>query len=511
MSAPRRFRPVLLTRAQVAEVVRFDMRKRVGGDFDGRRHGSVTGARVPSYTEAWTACHGKAPGPGEKPTRKTLRYNYLVRLRACAGKRPEVAVVHVAVRLNRAYTPVVKEVACARMDSDDILFRDIGYHQVAGWIVYWDRADWDSKAVNSWLRPRTDDTWDSLPYRRGGSLTFPWHECVNPEALKGTRYEWCQWDGDSGLVDWLKLYRSEPGIEYVAKLGLHRICTPQCAKALKRPEIRAYLRAHLEELKRTRANWGPADFLWAARRGVHVREGVKHNAFVARMKWYKSVKGVRLDYDRVMKMLPKWKAGVDEYCRYLQLCEATGLDLRCEGVLYPPVGRGETAFHARMERLEAERERMERRRIREARRLRKIELARQKEVEAELLATRMPEIERFQEAVDRSSVLDLGDGVRCILAKDQEALLREGKAMKNCVGCGHYGRGVLTGTTLILMFYKDGKPFVDAEIDRTTWRVRQCYGRGNTKAPDGYAKAAQQVANLLKAESRRKGARRRSA
>ena len=511
MKAPRHYRPVLLTKAQVAEVVRFDMQNRIGGDFDGRRYGSVTGAHVPNYTKAWTACHGRAPGPGEKPTRKTLRYNYVVRLRAGAGKRPDVAVVHVAVRLNRAYTPVVKEVACARMDSDEILYRDLGYHQIAGWIVYWDRNDWDTKAVNSWLRPRLEDCWDSLPYRRGGSLTFPWHECVNPEALKGTRYEWCQWKRPYGLVDWLKMYRSEPGIEHVAKLGLHRLCTPACAKALKRPEIRAYLRAHLDELKRTRIHWGPADFLWAARRGVHVRDGVRHNEFVARMKWYRSVKGVRLDYERIMKMLPKWRADVSEYSRYLSLCEATGLDLRCEGVLYPPVGRGETAFHARLERLEAERERLERRRIRAEQRRRRLERARTKEEEAKLLAERIPEIERFQEAVDRSSVLDLGDGVSCILAKDQETLLKEGEAMRNCVGCGHYGRGILTGTTLILMFYKDGKPFVDAEIDRTTWHVRQCYGHGNSKAPDGYAQAAQQVADLLKAESRRKGGKRRSA
>ena len=78
-------RPVTLTKAQVREVVRFDMAKRIGGDFDGRRHGSVTGPNAPSYTEAWAECHGRAPGPGERPVRKTLRYNYLVRLRARAG------------------------------------------------------------------------------------------------------------------------------------------------------------------------------------------------------------------------------------------------------------------------------------------------------------------------------------------------------------------------------------------------------------------------------------------
>ena len=500
-------RPVTLTKAQVREVVRFDMAKRIGGDFDGRRHGSVTGPNAPNYTEAWAECHGRAPGPGERPVRKTLRYNYLVRLRARAGKRPEVAVVHVAVRLNRAYAPVVKEVASIRMDRDEILYRDLGYHQVAGWIVYWDRADWDSKALRSWLRPDSPGAWDSMPYRRGGALTFPWHECPNPDALKGTRYEWCQWKGGTGLVDWLKLYRAEPGIEFLAKLGFHHLCTPACTKALKRPEIRAYLRARVDELRKARFDWTAQDFVWAARRGVHVREGWRHNQLAAEIRSHNRLKGLRLDYERIRKMLPKWRATPAEYARYLSLCDAAGLDLRCEGVLYPPVGRGETAFKARVERLEAERERAERR----AERARRRAQSRMKRVdgmskadEAKLLAARHEEIARFQASVDRSAVLDLGDGVRCVLAMDQETLLREGKAMHNCVGCGHYGRGILAGNTLVLMFRKDGRPFVDAEIDRATWRVRQCYAQGNSKAPDGYAQAAQQVANLLKAESRKK-------
>lgn len=506
-------RPVALTRAQASEVVRFDMARRIGGDFDGRRHGSVTGPNAPSYTEAWAACHGRAPGPGERPTRKTLRYNYVVRLRARAGERPDVAVVHVAVRLNRAYTPLVKEVACARMDRDEILYRDLGYHQVAGWIVYWDRKDWDSKATGSWLRPRSPFEWDSVPYRRGGALTFPWHECVNPDALKGTRYEFCMWRKGTGLVDWLKLYRAEPGIEFLAKLGLRRVCTPACVREMRRPEVRAYVRARAEEL-RGDGNWTARDFVWAARRNLPVSEAVAHYELVARIGWTLRLdrRRLRIDYERVRRMLPKWGADPSEYARYLDLCHDAGLDLRSEGVLYPPVGTGGTAFHARLERLEDE---VARREAEERRRRHREDLARRRReaVEEErLLAERIPEIARLQESVDRSAVADLGPGVRCILAKDQETLLKEGRLMRNCVGSGVYGRGILAGTTLVLMFHRDGRPFVDAEIERATWRVRQCYAKGNEKAPPEYLAAAERVAAHLKdqeAASRRKARRAR--
>lgn len=498
-------RPRPLTRSQIEQVVRFDMAKRMGGDYDGRRHGSVTGKNAPSYMEAWTWCHGHAPGPGEKPCRKTLRYHLIVPRRAAKGKRPEVDIAHVAVRLNRAYAPVVKMVAYFRMDSDVILYRDMGYHQVAGWIVYWDRADWDNKAVRSWMSPRFEGEWEAETYRPRGALTFPWHECVNPDALKGTRYEWCQWDGTSGLVDWLKLYRAEPRIELVAKLGLRRLCTPAGAKALQDPKVRDYLRSHLDELKRTRTVWGVKEFVWSARRGVHVREGARHFDLVHQMRYYKSnIKSIRLDYERIRKMLPKWQATPAEYARYLSLCETLDMDMRCEGVLYPPVGHGDTDFHARLERLEEDAERRARAAERARLRRDRLERDRSKKLEAELLAERIPEIERFQAAVDRSAVLDLGQGVRCILAKDQETLLKEGKRMHNCVGMGHYGRGILAGTTLILMFYKDGKPFVDAEIERATWHVRQCYAKGNTAAPAGYLEAAQRVAALLKRECSKK-------
>lgn len=498
----------LLTRAQIEEVVRFDMAKRLGGDFDGRRLGSVTGPRAASVMDAWINFHGRAPGPGEMPTRKTLRYNYIVSRRARGGKRPEVDVVHVAVRLNRGYTPIVKTVALVRIDRDEILFRDMGYHQVAGWIVYWDRSDFERKAVRSWMSPMFAGEWESEKYRRGCGLAFPWHETVNPDALNGTRYEWCQWAPDcGGLVDWLKLYRVEPRIELLAKMGLHRLCTPAAAKALHDRKVFDYLRANMDELKRARVPWGAQEFVWAARRGVHVREGVAHFKLVDHMRGRLLIKGLRLDYERLRKALPKW--GVDEmvYCQYLDECRRAGLDLRNEGTLYPPTSGGRAAFLARLEGVEQEAARRERAEARRQLREKRRHAAEEAKRAAELLKVRIPEMERFQRSADR--VLELsGLGYRLVVAKTQDELLAEGRKMGNCVGCGTYGRGILEGRCLIVMVRDSrGRPFCDMEIVRDGWQVRQCYARHNGAAPEDVQALAKSLAEKFKADEKRRAKR----
>ena len=58
-------------------------------------------------------------------------------------------------------------------------------------------------------------------------------------------------------------------------------------------------------------------------------------------------------------------------------------------------------------------------------------------------------------------------------------LIDEGNAMRNCIGRNGYDERIVSGKSLIVFLYKDGKPFVDIEIDREHWTVRQCYTKFN--------------------------------
>ena len=504
-----------LTRKQMLEIVSFDWKRRTGLDFDGRRYGNITGAHAPHFTQAWSLCHGSEVFRGkEKPTRKTLRYNYIVpdRVRnskrtTASGKpiRPDVTVVHVAVRLNGAYQPVVKDVGRWHIKTGVLELRDIDYHGIGGWIVEWEKEDWAGKRTGRRagnLAGKICDArwWDGGKWKFNTGLSFPWHETINPEALKGTKYEWCQYSDSTpnraGLVDWLMMYNQEPKIELLAKAGMYTLICPAGIKALNDKRVRDWCMAHREEIAKAKGHRSEVvDILYAARHDVTVKAARQRRLFVESARRYIGGGPWRIDYDRLRKAFLKWRVSMEEYSRYLEYAHDAGLDLRNEGTLYPPTRGGREAFMERLERLEAD-----------LARLKKNKRARERQRLAKMMKLRVPEIVAFQESLERTKVIkDCGYAI--VLAKSQEELLAEGKKMHNCVGCGTYGQGIVTGDKLIVMLKKpNGKgyeSFCDIEIDRRTWLVKQCYLKGNERAPDEVQELAKRLAAWFKAEHRR--------
>ena len=499
-----------LTRKQMQEIVAFDWKRRTSLGFDGRRYGSLTGAKAPHITETWALCHGSEVFKGkDKPARKTLRYNYILPGRARGKARPDVTVVHVAVRLNGAYQPVVKDVGRWHIKTGHLELRDIDFHGLGGWIVEWDKEDWAGKRpkrrAGDFAGKMCDARWwDGGKWKFNCGLSFPWHETVNPEALKGTKYEWCQYSDSTpnraGLVDWLMLYNQEPKIELLAKAGMYALICPSGIKALKDRRVRDWCMAHREEIARAKGHRSEVvDILYAARHGVTVRAAESRRRFVEEARRFIGGGPWRIDYDRLRKAIRKWHVGMDEYSRYLEYAHDAGLDLRNEGTLYPPTRGGREAFMERLERLEADLARLKKNAKAKARR-------RERQRLAKMMQLCAAEIAAFQESFARTKVLkDCGYAI--VLAKSQEELLAEGKKMHNCVGMGMYGQGIVEGDSLIVMLKKpNGKgyeSFCDIEIDRRTWLVRQCYLKRNEKAPEEVRQLAAKIATWLKAEHRR--------
>ena len=551
----------MLSKKQIKEIVAFDRQARGLGQYDGRRYGTsskralafcskhVIGAdpyggmplcEVFDNREQmayWDAADGVRMKDGA-PTRKTLRYNYIVRGKWTKDfRKREVRVFHVAVRLNRSFCPVVKVVATYSPVTNKVQVRDMGYHQLGGWIVYWDRKDYENKAIRAWICLSGLGDWFDHPCKWGDGLKFPWHETVNPEALEGTRYQWCQYrDGlGTGLCDWLWLYREEPHIENLAKMGLYDFITPFATNALKDKRVFRWVLDHAGELKKS---CSVKAAVWAAKHGKELKDARRHFELVEEIKqrWrggYSAYYGygcpahanlkIRFDYERIDKLLKKLHVKIEEYVRYLSECSRAGLDLRNEGTLYPPTKGGRKAFVDRIEALEAENERRERaerrRRAREDRERARVEKENEKRWIAETMKERGPELEAFQKSIDRTKTLT-GCGYKIVLAKTQEELLKEGKRMGNCVGCGTYGRGIVAGDRLIVILNARGKGSAehrfDVEIDRKSWKVRQCYGPHNSKAPDEVRELAMRIAESLKAKAaemrrRREASKRRAA
>lgn len=75
--------------------------------------------------------------------------------------------------------------------------------------------------------------------------------------------------------------------------------------------------------------------------------------------------------------------------------------------------------------------------------------------------------------------------------------------MGNCVGCGTYGRAIVKGESLIVMLKNHSASYCDIEIDRKSWKVKQCYLKHNELAPKEVQELAKRLAAWFKEEHQR--------
>lgn len=428
---------------------------------------------------------------------RALRYNYIT-----VEKDGGVTVHHLAVH------PKHGALEIARFPIDGSfkgLFRQCGKHGIAGWLVFWTEADYLKPRWNYYARDYGME-WTEDRY----TPSFDFHPCVNPEALERSRFKYSQYQSQLKgglLINWLSLYARDSRLELLAKAGLWCLCSASGLKfAAKRRE---YIRAHCEELRDCR--YTPREIEYSIVHRVGLAEARDALDYAAAMGRELGRLKLGLDYALVRKRLADWEADSYEYRRYLEYAQELGYEMRSEGVLYPRSGT-RAEFAERLEALEGEvrtkREREERARRRAAAARRREDARREAEerrLVKEMMAERIEEIGRFQSSLDRTATIDFG-AYRCVLAKTQDELLREGRKMGNCVGHGHYGRGIALGRTIIVMLKQGRDSFVDIEIDRTDWSVRQCYRKFNEKAPEECWEIARKVCAFLKREAKGKAA-----
>lgn len=462
--------------------------------------------------------------------RRTIRYNYIVACRSktrrragAEARRPEgeVCIVNVAVRLDMNYVPVVKEVMWMRPETGWQEYRDLSYYGIAGWAVRWRCSETRSRRkLRAGEKFRIGKPVDGERFhmafkhgRPGFNRTYD--DTINPEALEETRYKYCQYADDTpcftGLMEWLALYRREPKVELLAKCGLYCFIKPAGLKALKQKSIFQWAKDNMAMLRGYRLL--PIKYvLWAARHGTTLEGARRHYDLVHNLcykldsvRWHLKYPGhdragvkLKLDYERLAGLLKKWHVDGYEYGRYIQHAFDAGLDLKNDGTLYPPTRGGRKAFMERLEDMEARARKKARAEIRAKR---AAERAEAKWIR-DTMKTRIKELEAFQKSLKRTDVLK-GCGYTLVLAKTQKELLAEGKKMHNCVGCGTYGQAIVKGDSLIVMLKNHSASFCDIEIDRKSWKVRQCYLKHNKTAPKEVQELAKRLAAWFKEEHQR--------
>lgn len=336
------------------------------------------------------------------------------------------------------------------------------------------RLDYHYGAMSwSWTWSRRPDRlagggWSHDVQRETGAPLLPWAPLVNAPACEGTPWEYiaraaARVEPKSApvlLATWMRW----PQVELLARAGLGEQWWRQTVLWLleRSARHRAWVAAHAAELAAD--NIGPRDALPVAGRGGTVEEA--RRAAYYRTMWHGcALHGV----DRAEAAAYCEARGVTraEYSDYLALAVAAGLDPRSRSVAFP---RGGVAALADRLRKEAD--------------------ARSEEHTSEDM--------RRAVAAARAAF----DGVRwpegwCVsVLASQDAMVREGSAMGNCIGNGRYARAQAAGQCVCIVIEGPRRIRCDAEL--RGGRVAQCYRRGNLPPPDEARAIARRAAAALR-------------
>lgn len=392
----------------------------------------------------------------------------------------------VKTRNKRTGELAIKKVARYRTDRKNYWLRDILYSTF--WHTY--SVNWCNEPFGRKHRAVWSDVdayigrW-SYCDRKDGTVDLggTW---LN--SFKGTKYEHCGWNPDCGikLLEYLDCWHISKGVEFLGKAGLYRLIRPSFVRKLSSDkELFGFFRSHLHEIRRefmgrAHAAYTPSEIEYACRHDTTLDEA--SIAIRARYAFrdYGNHCALPRTVDKVALLKWCWKNHIDEmeYCRYANYVGRCGEDISAFGVTMP------RNFKKALEAYERRAHRKEARRLAEERKAYNSAIKSVAEAFAMLTRLKM-------------------DGLTVILPTTVRQLVDEGSAMRNCIGRMGYDERIAKGTSLIVFLHKDGKPFVDMEIDREHWKVRQCYAKCNTKPSDKVAAFAKKLCARAKMISRR--------
>lgn len=382
----------------------------------------------------------------------------------------------VKTRRKRTKELAIKKVARYRTDSKRYWLRDILYNNF-----------WHFYSVN----------WCNEPFGRKHLAVFDdvdsyigqWYSCDRKDgtvdlggtwlnSFKGTKYEYCGWNPDCGikLLEYLDCWHISKGVEFLGKAGLYRLIRPSFVRKLAADKgLFNFFRSHLPEIRREymmrfHAAYTPSEIEYAYKHSTTLEDA--SIAIRARYAFrdYGTHCALPRAVDKVALLKWCWKNGIDEmeYCRYAEYVGRCGEDISAFGVTMPRNFKSALEdYEKRARRAEAKRLAKERRAFNSG-------------------------IKSVAEAFAMLSRLK-AHGLAVILPMNVRQLISEGNAMRNCIGKMGYDERIVEGKSLIVFLYKDGKPFVDVEIDREHWTVRQCYAKHNSTPEEEVRKFAKRI------------------
>ena len=453
----------------------------------------------------------------------TSFYSVVVPIR---NKARDARVDVYATRLEtRSRKRIVKLVESFRSDDATFKCRDIFRGYMGGFRV--DFSDMTRQCrhyAEMYYKPECVKTylgkWDEEEYRGWNTPRLIYGPYLND--FTGTKFEHCCVE-NSGLhfMKFVHCWNISHSVEFLVKAGFQRFITPAFVKRLKiDKKMFNIFRSNIDAIRRN--NYGIDELNRAVAHGITLEEA--HDRIEASKEFSDSRYYVggnipkEIDRYELFKWCKKNNVEPREYRRYVNYVDKCGENILAYGVTYPRdfktmLERYETEAR-RLERIE--RQRLERENRREERRQAKIDKMNRRQREEYERKERQKQAEKIAKIAMRLTKLEdiEGNEYKVVIPRSANMLLREGNAMKNCIGRMGYDEKIADGKSIILFLRgKGGRKNVDVEIrierdaqGRVKFAVAQCYEPCNQIAPEAAQKFAEELAIAAKKILYRKAA-----
>lgn len=353
-----------------------------------------------------------------------------------------------------------KQIAVHGVHSDMCFIKDVAFTPLAGYIV-----GWYKEGLSRYPKWYEDGEW-GLQYDR---YFAPFAPIVNREYVSAfPEYRYSAVDKYPGmdLLKYLRLYEEFPQIEYLTKLGLHRLAFSKqilrlCGKdkrfckwlARNRQDFAlssVYVPAVLQAYKKNRPVYELQSF-YVAKMRLDKDEALKPLRQL-----------FRRDLEKFLLYLEKQRANAHGYLDYFNACNYLGLDMTADKNRYPHDFK---RWHDI--------------RIDEYHTAKALKDEEERKAFCSEFATVAEKYLGLE--YDKKSVYV------AVIAHQPSDLVREGEALHHCVGRMNYDRKFVREESLIFFIrLKEAPdiPLVTVEYSLSQKRVLQCYGKHDSKPSD---------------------------
>lgn len=453
--------------------------------------------RLKSFDAEWRQRDGSSPS-------RTRLFTILLPY-DCRGVRICTVAVSTTVRDGFRYHIISSYVPGMR----NYYVRDHVWCKMMGWRIFYSLDQFEDFRGFYWTNNCGYDfaSWAMHEFTFHCSSLHPDAPIVNLDYLAETKFRYCGY-GDyrdtrypGSLADYLTLYLRYPQIEMLSKLHLGMLITPTFLDVLKADKkLQSFIRSRATEIASC-VNVSLRAIKYAYTHNCSIAFADKHFELVA---YFRHVANdvnryaqlmsplairdykIKYNYEKIHRLIDRCNITSSEYVRYLRYAFDAQHDLKSEQVMYPDFNSRER-FMQSLELLEREAQR----------RIRAKRIADGK-AKAALTRARKKGIASFNKCASKivSSFASLKNiGLR--LLSSASAFRAEGKRMRNCIGCGTYFEQYCDGRIVCVVITSDGHDY-DVEISLDNYSVRQCYAKGNQRAPANVHALADSFAKYLK-------------